>query len=541
MSLTTRFHESNPTDISQWTLVNPNDFNAKYKIYEKTMSTGEHCKIILKIVIKSIFTLGTLGIYYLIYLNCTKDGKADLENLKRRKIVHYVPNNMSDAAGNVDKYARNFHLVSPKDMVKHSQLLQRNELRDTQSPEIEIIKLSDKLKSCIKKVEDFSHLSDDIQKVLKTKKAYFLDRIYEKNVKLSNDSNTNLYDRLEEFLSLKADEQNTYNLIRLLSPFFNEVDVSAILKDAVNTARMSQHDKKTIYHRAFEEFREAFNKLNSKTDWLISIREKRDLFEFMHQLHEIGEEEYSPKFIHLYEKFKECYNECLASMEGLIQVDQEIKKQLEASFKIWEELAKHLQKNLAPEEKDYGVGYTLSDYLHDDLIRLGFNDEFQKAVASVDSNLNFSFIVLYFTGQPNRILNDIQNLLKDPKIEEAAKIECLKKIEKAKKDDAEILEKVEALDTKQNFDKMKKCFIENTDNNDTVDLLLGVEFFLKADYPDEKLDHEFFGFLKLLKNEFLIDGKAVCDKYFYLNFNAHFGHIDRYNTVLSDIITKTAL
>ena len=537
MSLTTRFHESNPTNISQWTFVNPNDFNAKYKIYEKTMSRVESYKIILGIVVKSIFTL---GIYYLIYLNCTKDGKADLANLKRRKFVHYVPNNMSDPAGNVDKYARNSHLVSPKDMNRHSELLERNEQRAGMENFDTDPRLSDNFKSCIKQVKDFRDLTDDINKVILTKRVYFLEQLYGKNVKLSAEqSSADLFDEVEKFLKLSEEQQNSYNLIRLLSPFFNKVDVSEILRDAIKEAKKSQYEKKTMYHRAFEEFQEAFNNLDSKTDWLISIREKADLLEFMHQLYEIGDH-YSPKFIHLYDDLNGCYKECLTSMKEPIQVDQVIKDKLVENFQTWKQLAGQLQKNLTPEGEACGVYYTFSDYLHADLLMLGFNEEFQTAIVSNDINLNF--IILYFSGQSNKILSNLQSLLKNSKLEEAAKKECQKKIEKAKKDDAEALKKVEDPSTKDAFNKMKRCFIDNTNYNDAVHLLVEVEFLFKV-YHSENYKPIFFDFLKELKqSEFFIKGKdAVCDKYFYLNFNAYFSRIDLLITVLDDIVIKTAL
>lgn len=527
MPLTIRFHHHPPADISKWKLVNPNEAQPQYKVYEEEISKCEKFKIILGIVIKSFFTLGT---YYFIYLKCTKDGKTDLENLKMRRFVHYVPNQRPE---NVERVSRQgIHQLNVKGIEQHAALIERNKAHvENQDIQVDVIALTDIFKSCMQQVRDCRAICTNIKDVIQNKRAYFLEHIYEKNEALSA--------ALEKFLNLSNEEQDSYNFIRLLAPFLKEKDLSELLKNAVESTKNAQKEKKTVHHEKFEAFQNALDNLSSKLDWLISIRENKLLLQFIGKVFQMGDH-YSPSFKPLYEQHKVLYDKCLQSMEAVDEANLEMKKNIEESFLQWKKLKEELEKNLASEiaEQTHGVYYTLNEFLHHQLEEAGFDEEFQSVVDSDDSNaINVSYVELHFSGKAQEVLYKVQNLLNDKKNKVAAQRECLKKIEQAKRDQEVALEKAKAPETLAAFEKMKKCFIDSIDYNDAVYAFVEIEILFGTLHKDIA---NLFEFMKILKkSEFFIKAdKAVCDEEFYKDFNEYFPHVDVIIAQVKSILKK---
>jgi hypothetical protein len=84
MPFTIKIHTDLPKEIKNWDLQNTSD-NPDYKKYKCKLE--KKSVIIAKITILSILTFGI----YLIVLNCSKNGKKDLANIKANRQIHYVP------------------------------------------------------------------------------------------------------------------------------------------------------------------------------------------------------------------------------------------------------------------------------------------------------------------------------------------------------------------------------------------------------------------------------------------------------------------
>lgn len=534
MPLTVRFHEHLPVNISKWRPVNPNEAHVKYKVYEETICRREYFKIVLGILLKSFFTLGT---YYFIVLRCTDDGKEDLKNLKKRVFVHYLPNYRPNLA-KVERVSKEkVHLVSEKGIALHTELVVRNQLKEV--PEvpnrlkdtalIQEIPLTSLFKIYMKQVQDLRLVCAGVKDIIQSKRAYFLEHLHQQNLELSA--------AIEKFSNLGLEQQDSYQFIRLLTPFLKDQDFLELLKKAVEVSKKAQHEKKSIYHEKFEEYHEALNRLDSKVDWMIAIHKNKKLFLFVEKMSEFGEH-YSPRFGSFYENFKSLYTECLQSMNQ-VKVKSSFRKELEENFLKWKKSARELQKNLARGlgEKTFGVSYTLADYLEEQLEKFGFDETFQWAVNA--NKIDFAFIDLFFSGKAQAVLQNIDKLLMDEKIKQAAMNECRKKIQVAKDEEEKAIKEAEEPATRLAFEKMKKCFIQSPDYNDAVFSLVEMELILKTFHP-EQVDARFFDFMHTLKqSSFFIKGeKALCDKEFYHDFHNYFTSIDLLIAQIKSIVKK---
>lgn len=84
MPFTVYTHRQLPQLSDNW--IKSRSDRTGYDKYEIAMTEGTRKRSIAKILTLSILTLGT----YFIYLKCSRSGRADLANLKARKIIHYV-------------------------------------------------------------------------------------------------------------------------------------------------------------------------------------------------------------------------------------------------------------------------------------------------------------------------------------------------------------------------------------------------------------------------------------------------------------------
>ncbi len=531
MTLTIRYHVQQQIDTSKWKAINSEVPNVKYKVYEEAMSTSNRLKIILEIAWKTIVSF---GMYYFIYLKCTKDGKADLENLRKRTFVHYVANDIPKEelkAGKVaqDSKIKPLHQVSAKEFVKHHQLIERNKLReDKQELNIEVVPLSHLFKTCMQQVHDFRKICLDLKEIIQKKRNYFLDHLHDKNAELTK--------AIEKFLNLSRDVQDNYHLISLLAPFLKEKDLSFLLKNAIEMTKNAQLDKKSIYHEKFEEFQIAYNSLASKSDWLISIKEEKALFDFTAQMLELGDY-YSPSFIPLYNEMKGFFEECLQSMKVEIKVDQGLKNEIGDCFLQWKKMYNSLQENLA-HDHSYGVYYSSSMHFKKELEAFGYDEEFQEAVTC--NELNRSFISLFFSGKSQDVLKHMQTLLSDSANQEAVSKACQNKVNQAREKEEESLQKVAAAESQEAFQKLQKTFIDQPDYIDAIYAILELEVLLKVQDPD-KLDTDFFNFMRTLKHSHFISkgSKAVCDKDFYYDFNPYFRTIDQKIVTMKSLVEIT--
>lgn len=527
MSLTTRFHVSLPTNTSNWKHINEEDVHAKYSIYEVSMSQCERIKVILEIVFKAI---ATAGIYYFIYLRCTKDGKVDLENLNKRTFVHYIRNKRDEdlfPTKLINKETIDKHLVTGKEIHQHSQLLERNVHRQESRPPVKVVLLTDIFKTYIQQVKSFRILCKDIKEIIQTKRMYFLDFVHEKNAKLS--------EAIEKFLN--SNEVDNYNFIRLMTPFLKEKDLSEILKNAIEAAAKIQDEKKTIYHEKFEEFQSAYQHLNSKLDWLISLRENRDLLSFVQEMCSFGDH-YSPRFKNFYDDHYGFFNECLESMKEF-KTDDEVKHYLVKDFQNWKELYNEGNKNIAMElsKNPYGVYYTLFLHLNEKLDEIGFNEDFQTTLSLNEIDINF--IILFFSKVTQEVYLKLYKLMHDRKIKSDAMAKCQDKLTKVKNKAIDALEKIELPETKSAFNKMKNYFIEHRDFNDAVYMMVEIEPMVQIHNPNE-FNEDFFKFFKRLKQSefFIVGSNARCNQNFYKDFNKYFKKLDLLIAQLTTIMDK---
>lgn len=537
MSLTNRFHSAMPSNSVHWIPVNPSAVHGRYLIYHEPMSKCSRIRLTSGIVIKSMVTL---GIYYFICLRCTKDGKLDLENLKKKIFVHHVLNKDHRITQISQELVHSkasedgmppIHLVSSQEIKEHGQLLERNQKREEKRPPVEVIFLTNIFQDCMEKVQDFRHLCNDIKKIVNAKRNHFLDHLYEKN--------QNLASALEKFLNGSLQQRDSFTFIRLLAPFLKEKDLAAMIREAMHSAASAHLEHKTTYHLKFEEFRMAFNHLTSKADWLISISRDSDLLHFVAEMEAFGEN-YSPSFKNIYDKNSQLYNRCLLSMKE-VSIDLEMKNSIVACFKKWKNVKDELYKNLAlelKEKKNYDVYHSLGEHhLKDQLETIGFNADFQATVVSNEITANF--ISRYVFGQAEEILHKVELLLTDSKLKQAAIDECQKKVKQAEWESENMREKIEAAETKMAFIKMKRNFIEHPAFNKAVCIIVETEFLFRASHP-KNMDQNFFNFFHTLKfSEFFINGvDAKRNQTFYLDFKDYFNSIDLIITQLTTIMKK---
>lgn len=534
MSLTVCYHKPRTDPISGWKHVNAHAIHSQFKIYEEPLTILPRLKIILEIVFKTIFTF---GYYYLAYLRRTSDGKADLENLKKRILVHYVPQNIPEGTTKESTKVRDIvqtinHHVSAEEIFNHRELIKINQQQEQDIEKISEIKLTDIFKACIKQVHDFRDICNGIQEIIQFKRVHLLEFLCEKNEKLTA--------ALEKYLDLAEEQQDNYNLIKILSPFLKESDLIQILKTAVETAKKANRKRKTVFHEKFEEFHLIYGSLASKKiDWLIAIHKKKELYSVIKKIFLIGDH-YSPRFKSLYESRKELFEQCLRSMEAEIEVDDEMRGALEQSFYEWKKILNALQENLVSAfiSETKGVYYSLGMHFQKELIQKGFNEDFQAAIAS--NEINFGFIDLFCRGKTKTVRDNIENLLKDKKFKEAAE-ECERKILQENFKTEEALKKSESEDARTTFANMKTCFIDNPNNNDAVQVIVEVEILFKFNHPDS-MDAMFFDFLRVLKlSEFYIKaGKDINMKDFYMEFKDYFTSIDSIIALFDSIMEKNA-
>ncbi|QLH35743.1 MAG: hypothetical protein HWD61_06065 [Parachlamydiaceae bacterium] len=104
------------------------------------------------------------------------------------------------------------HQVSGSGIQGHSELLQRNQLRTEKNEDpVQVIPLTDIFKSCMEQVQDLRKICTNIKEVMQTKRAHFLENLYDKNAGLTVE--------LEKFFNLSIEQQDSYRFIRLLVPF----------------------------------------------------------------------------------------------------------------------------------------------------------------------------------------------------------------------------------------------------------------------------------------------------------------------------------
>jgi hypothetical protein len=505
MTLTVSYHTQLPENHKEWTFV---DKSYKQSRYTQVMSCCARLKIIIGIVVKTIFTF---GMYYFIYMRCSANGKMDLENLKKHVFVHYVAHEKTKVEEEEDQ---NETISDDVAQQKHKEQLERNKKRAQDDPEV-IINLTDILKIYKKKVDNFRKISSDIKEIIKTKKEHFLDLIAE--------NETDLTTALHKFLKLEESKQTNYNFMRLLSSFLKKEDLSKILNDALDKAK-SASDKKTIYHEAFEQFQSAYRELGAKKiEWLISIQQTK-LCEFILPLLELGDQ-YTPQFRSLYDSYKGLWQECLESMQKDIPCETKTKELLGENFTKWKEIDNQLQKNIAADitDNNWGVHYTLLQQFGETLQSKGFNEELRYALAP--NEMSAAFVCLFSSPSTDEVYKQIEELLKDDSTLKKAQAKCKEEIEKAKIKNEEAEKQIKQIETKDAFKKMKKCFIDQKDYNDAITSFVDMGLLLETNDLNLIL---FFNFVRTIKDSpFFVKGsKAICDIEFYEDFHPYFQHLD---------------
>ena len=189
----------------------------------------------------------------------------------------------------------------------------------------------------------------------------------------------------------------------------------------------------------------------------------------------------------------------------------------------------------------YGVQYSLADHLKVQLEEFDFDEKFQAAVSL--NRVDAHFIDLFFSGKANEVYLKVEELLNNDKIKNGAKQECQTKIAQAKSSEDEAAEKIRSDECQIAFHKIKRYFIDNSDNNDTVYTLNEIKLWMVENYPDD-IDSHFFNFFTILQeSETFLKGKeAVCDKDFYKKFKAYFkdNNLDTIIKAFLDIVEKTS-
>lgn len=541
MPLTIFFHSSLPVESAKWEKERPDRTDCEK--YSEKMTGLQHFKIVSKIV---GYTIITLGLYW-IRLKCSKSGMEDLKNLKARHIIHYISRDSKlSYADRIDRVTGKVitHISSKEQELRKKERAARikrdsglKNLKQMQTGEIEQL-LSDDIRFCMDKVKTYREISKDIKEILRNKKNYFLEHLYKENAALTIS--------IEKYLNFNDHEQTSFHFMQLLAPFLGEEGLEALLKKAISNAKNINQPKKSIYQERFEEFQIAADELSSKNNWFLSLRGYKDLFDIAYDLLSL-EDQYSTKFIKIYEKGKSAFEKCLATMKDKVVVNKELKTEIKNHFNEWRRVAFELQKNMAPEiaenlqrnrdseeaRKDYyEVNFNLRKFLRKQLVEAGLDEEIQLAIST--NKMNHRFIKIHEDAK--KPLQKIKSLLENkPLMQEAIK-DCEALILEAREYDKEAEKNYQETSAQKAFMALKS-YHDMPQMRDFVTIILEAQIFLEKFYPKE-IDPDYFEFYKVLKGSEFFDNITLKapDKEFYKTFKKYFDHIIDYNGITCKIL-----
>lgn len=534
MTLTTRFHPHMPPEAHQWKKTTSSSQSCV--AFVENMTDGDRRQIIFKIV---SYTIISLGLYW-IKLKCSKSGQEDLKNLANRHIIHYISHQgLPPTDGEVQDIYHRSNKVSNKEIERREEL---RKARTTQRGKINNVEsllngtnqeeISDLFSTCIKHVRSFQTLCTDISQLVKDKKIRFLQKVYKLNPSLTF--------ALDSFFNLNDNEQNSFNFIKHLSTFIKDTNLESILKTALGKAKDVRKEKKSIYLEPFENFRTAIFKLSNKNEWLISLKDDKELFTLAYELLSLNEQ-FSGKFIDIYKKSGDNFNRCLDSMHNVLVMDKDIMENIKKHFEDWREIAQILQYNLALDLSGgpSNVVYNLRHYLKKELDDAGLKEEMQRAIAPIE--MNYRFIKVHFNGIAGETLLKVKKLLDNDEFKTGARKNCAEIITKAKNEEKDANLKVNAHQTVKAF-KMLKYYHSSQKIRDFVSLILEAESIIRELYPTY-VDEKYFEFLKILRfSEFYERGnEALCDIGFYKCFQPYFdqlGYFQEFTVIIFNKINK---
>jgi hypothetical protein len=520
MSLTVYYHPDSTLGNDKGTLIASED--DRYFKYESDMTRWQLIKIAAQIAIKIIYTLGG----YLFFYKCSREAQIDFANLKKRKFIHYYKKNSLEINEKNPLLPQPLFDLAPALEFRESPLRSKSSASDI--ADNQVIPLEKIYKNLIDQAKEYRHLQQGVEELIKRKRACLLDHLYEESKEIAI--------ALEKFLNLYTEQQDCCQFIRLLSPFLEDAHLMAAFQRAIENAKNTSPEQRTIYHEKFEEFQQSYADLSSPAEWLISICEKADLFNFAQEMLALGEY-YSPQFQALYKAKEKIYSECLASMQEEIAADEDLKTSIWQMYQDFACIQDELERNLAADMQGptYEVYYTLGIFLKDILVEKGYTEELEAAIHS--NEVGYTFIRLFFFTKTKETLEALKRLLKDKDTRRAAENACLHEIAKQKAKNQEAKKLLKAAPTLHAFKRLS-FYSKQAIFRDSIGTLVDIEPLINAKFYDSK----FFSFVRQLKrSEFFKNHQSpVCDIDFYLDFSPYFDQLETYISAIHKIVYSEA-
>lgn len=469
-----------------------------YNKYEEKMGKARALFSWIGVVVLSIFSFSG----YFIYLMKSKNGQQSLQNLKDRKIIHYVKNSGTDSSSSrkTDEVANQSLNLRPKSVTRFD-------------PETIIQKVdATVIKNCVQYSNKYKMLFSELVDLKKNKKTGLL-------VEALQNVNPQMRYKLEELIWSNDFSEDTF--VKTFAPFFNnisELESSIARAKQIDTNQISEDEKK------FDEFRQKYSALKNPTEWLVSLRQNTELFNYACDLVKLGE--YYKYEFGVKTHYKWLWDPCLKSMDDKV-VDKNLDK---AAYKtLKDDFIEHRklhQKCSAPLVHEGSFFFNIYHYL--DKRGKRFSNFYS---IMIENAMTAEYIKSYYADEGG--VKDMYTSLKKeltPEIEQKAKSEAESEYRQKLQLDQEFERGAKTEICISMFAESQKIYNEN---QDTIDIVSRIKPFLGPLLKDD--NNKFFNFVDDLSTSTEVKNYKEPTSDFYKTFVDHFSSLEGYKQALAHI------
>ncbi|MBN9378771.1 MAG: hypothetical protein BGO14_03835 [Chlamydiales bacterium 38-26] len=474
-----------------------------YNKYEEKMGKARALFSWIGVVVLSIFSFSG----YFIYLMKSKNGQQSLQNLKDRKIIHYVKNSGTDSSSS-----------RKTDEVANQSLNPRPKSTTRFDPQTIIQKVdATVIKNCVQYSNKYKMLFSELEDLKKNKKTGLL-------VEALQNINPVMRQQLENLIW--SDNFSEASFMETFAPFFKDI---SHLKDSIDRAKVLNTNQISENEKKFNDFRQRVLALKDSTAWLISLKHNTALFNYACDLVNFGE-----YYKYAFSDYiaNSLWDACLKSMDDK-SVDVNLDKAAYQTLK--DDFIKHSELNKKCSEilfKD--LYFNLYDYLSSK--GQDFSD-FRQIMSG--NSMTGAYIKSYYatdssyvSGQQDGVKEMYKSLKNEltPEIEQEAKweAEARHRIKLQKEQEQE--EGAKSDICKKSFQESKKIYNEN---HDTIQIISSVKPFLG--FVLGKNGDKFFKFIDNLSASTEVKNYNEPTSYFYEKFVDHFSSLEGYKQALAHI------
>ena len=472
---------------------------AGYNKYEEKMSKARALFSWIGVVVLSIFSFSG----YFIYLMKSKNGQQSLQNLKDRKIIHYI----KSQGGTDSSSSRKTEDVANQSL--NPQLKDTNK-KEKFDPQTIIQKVdAEVIKNCVQHSNTYKKLFNNLVDLQKNGKiGILLDKLNEKSPVMARE--------LEKLIYMKEFDEAKF--VENFAPFFKDI---SNLESSIHRAQQLDATQISDNEKSFNEFSKKLSTLKDSNAWLLSLRNNSALFSYACNLLSLG-----PFYTIKFNEFLEdpLWESCLRSMDNNLVdqvVDKKVYQKLQDDFKKHKSVHAECSSNLVQ-----GFSYNLYDYLES---RGNDYSEYRRLMC--ENAITSDYIKSYFdnSGVIN-MYEDIKSHLTDETKRIARSLANYKYQEDQQKQ-KEDEQKAKSTKCVEAFDDIKRLYNEN---EDTIKIISNVKPFLKATLGLKGSD-PFFEFIQALPYSTEVKNYNEPTSQFYRQFKNHFEMIDAYKTTLTHL------